>query len=105
MHYKFRYEERYIRYVDVEADTIEQAEERLEEAICNDEIEIDNNNDFSDSDKELVGEIERKFDDCDDYISAEPSELDNRIKESKKAEGEIVDSINDFVEGFFTVGR
>ena len=94
MHYKFRYEERYIRYVDVEADTIEQAEKRLEEAICN-----------ADSDKELVGEIERKFDDCDDYISAEPSELDNRIKESKKAEGEIVDSINDFVEGFFTLGR
>lgn len=105
MHYKFRYEERYVRYVDVEADTIEQAEKRLEEAICNDEIVIDKNFDFCDSTKDICGELPKKFNDCDDYISAKPSELDNRIKESKKAEGEIVDSINDFVEGFFTVGR
>ena len=77
MHYKFRYEERYVRYIDVQADTIEQAEKRLEEAICNDEVEINKNNDFADSDKELVGEIERKFDDCDDYIKVESSELNN----------------------------
>ena len=100
MHYKFRYEEIYARYVDVEADTIEQAEKRLEEAICNEEIETDKSRDFCDSSTDICGELPNKFNDCDDYISAEPSELDNRIKESKKAEGEIVDSINDFVNGF-----
>lgn len=71
MHYKFRYEERYLRFVDVEADTPEQAEDLLREALCADRIAIDKNGDFADSRAELEADGAARFGGCDDYISKE----------------------------------
>lgn len=105
MHYKFRYEEIYARYVDVEADNGKDAWKRFEEAICNDEIVIDKNLDFCDSTKDCCGELPNKFNDCDDYISAKPSVLEKKLAESKKAEGEVIDAIHGFVNGFCGASR
>ena len=71
MHYKFSYEERYLRFVDVEADTPEQAEDLLRDAISDAGIVIDKNCDFADSRSELEASGESKFDGCDDYVSKE----------------------------------